>query len=580
MALKDMMKPGNGGLVVEPKMCAVTEKDYHMTAALKDDLEGVLATITNIQAFGTKMGHRNFLFTGPPGTGKTLGAQYIATQLGIPFYDGKGISSPEQVRQLFEYLRGQVRGEAEQQPETPPRPKGFFAKPAASTPPKTEQPKMEQPFDGKRYAILFLDEIDKFSKRDTGLLDPAQQMTLTQLLTEMDGTESNEGIFVFGATNRPNDIDNALRRGGRFSREISFMPPDKKGRLEIMKIHAHGKGGHKFKVEPAEVEYAADVTYGYTGGDILALLNEAFMRTIRDPSRKDAGGNIRVERADVEYALKHTKPSAIRDMPFREPSKKLKDLGGYDMHKEVWRRVLANSKGTLALHYGPKGTGKSIFPEALAGEYGYNYMVVSGSEPEDKFVGETGKELDRYLERAKQLAPCFLVFDEIDALVEKKGVVSHKGDWTGRLQSKLSRPLEGVYIIGTVNNPDEIRGAFVDRFPHKLYFGMPTEEQQRQIWQLYLPQTIDPAELVRINNGLSCRDIARAAQLITDYGLEPTLDVYRHLVASINHHDDEERNWDRVRDKTGDSVRDYERLQGFLAQTDSKNGEGQIKGEK
>ena len=512
---------------IKPIQPNVTEERYYIHPKLREDLEGIVATVQHLDRFGTEMGHRNYLFVGPPGTGKTLGVQYVATKLQCPLYDAKGISNPQQVSQLYHQLR-------------------------------------EIAENRKQKVILMLDEVDKFSSREE-IVDPTQQQTLNQLLAEMDGVDSNNGIFVFGMTNKADKLDNALRRPGRFSKEIEFMPPDKEGRLAILRIHANGKGGHMFKVDDGDLQYAAGLTFGYTGADLRGLLDEAFTLNVLRGDDK-----LIVSRSDIDKAMKKTRPSALRDMPFREPQKKLDSIGGYESHKDVMRRVFDRSNGTMALFYGPAGTGKTEFAEALAGEYGFNYIVISGSEPEDKFVGETGKKIEKYLTRARQLSPCVLLFDEVDALVEKKGAQSWKSSWTGLLQSKLSKPIEGVYMIGTMNRPDLINDTFVQRFPHRLYFGMPNPTEQEAIWRKYLPNGIEAKALVEANGKLTGRNIAHADLVVRDYGLEPSVEIYRNLIANIQSADG--IGYEEIRNQVGDSVRDYDNVKRFLVKS-----EGEIK---
>ena len=167
------------------------------------------------------------------------------------------------------------------------------------------------------------------------------------------------------------------------------MPPDVKGRLAILEIHAYKKG-HNFKIEEEQLKQIAGKTFGYTGADLRGLLNEIFVEAAINKRRK-------IEDGDVAYGLKHTMPSAIKDMPFKEPTKKLSDLVGYAAHKEVLRKIVEKNNGANMLFYGPPGTGKSLFAEALAGEYGYNLMFVSGSELESKWVGETKEQIGRSL---------------------------------------------------------------------------------------------------------------------------------------------------------------------------------------
>lgn len=527
MSLKDNLNRGRGEL--KPITPKVGDEDFYMTPRLKEDLEGVILSIKNRDKFGKVMGNRNHLLLGPPGVGKTLGVMYIATQLNFPVYDGKNIGTADAIKQTFEQLREAAKG--------------------------------------NNPLILMINEVDKFSSRDD-MVDPMQKERLNQLLDEMDGVESNEGIYIIGTTNKPDCLDIALRRPKRFGKEIEFMAPDRLGRLKILAMHANGKGDHKFRVAPDLLAHAATVSYGYTGADLVGLLNESFTRAVvineKDKdSRLEEKQFLRIKQEDIDYARKKIKPTAIRDMPFREPQRKFSDIGGYSSHKDILRRIAGGGKGATILFYGPSGTGKTDCAEALAGEFGYNYMFVGGSEPEDKFVGETGKKIDKILDRAKQLAPCVLTFDEIDSLVEKRGVISHKSDGTGLLQSKLSRPIEGVFIIGTVNRPDLLGKAFIQRFTHRLYFGMPSVDEQKEIWRTYLPENLRDCvdEIIAVNEGLSGRDIANAIRIARDYGAEPGIEIYKHLVKNIRH---DVEGYEGIIGSIGDAVRDYEDIRGFL----------------
>lgn len=512
----------NGSSSISPIEGRVRENDYYVHPKLQEDLEGIITTVEKIETFGTEMGHRNYILSGPKGTGKTLGVRYLATRLGCPLYDAKNVCNPEHVARLFEELRKIAKG-------------------------------------GERKVLVMVDEIDKYGSRD-GIIDPLQQQVLNRWLVEMDGTASNHGIFIFGMTNRPSRVEDALRRPGRFSKEIEFMPPDIQGRSEILKIHADKKGGHMYKVkDPKLLDYAASKTFGYTGADLKGLLNEAFESSaLRDDK-------CLVNKEDMLRALKKTKPSALRDMPFREPKKSLGDIGGYEDHKEIVRRIIENGNGGVILAYGPPGTGKTLMPEAIAGEYGYNLIEIQGNEIERGIVGQTKDELKRTIERAKHLAPCILNLDEVGSLVARKSWTGGtKEGHTGFLQSVLNNPPEGVVIFATENRPDMLLDTFVQRFPHKLYFGMPTLEEQQQIWRSHIPEKVSSEELTGVNDKLSGRDIAHAALLVRDYGLEPSPEVYKGLVEGINH-GQTDKEYEAIRTKIGDSVRDFQKVRRFLA---------------
>jgi SpoVK/Ycf46/Vps4 family AAA+-type ATPase len=505
-----------GDEVLHPEDIHVKPSDYYMHPKLLEDFDDLKTVILNNTDFGTEMGARNYVFRGPPGTGKTLAAQVIAAELNIPFYDitsfVKGASTV--VPQVFDELR-----------------------------------KAAEKNKGKG-VIAFIDEIDGIASRDN-IVDPMQYQAMTQLLSQMDGVANNNGIYFIGTTNRQNDLDEGIR--SRFGEEIEFLPPDAKGRYAILKIHADGKGGHKFKVSQELLEKLSEKSYGYVGRDLKALLNKSFVHAIKN-KRTD------VDMGDLEYGLRKIKPSAIKDMPFVEPHIKLADIVGYEDHKAMLQSIIQRSNESVMLLYGPKGTGKTYAAEALAGEFGYNFILVKGSELENMFVGKTKDNTERIIKRAKQLSPCIVCFDEISSFVERKGTMSHKDSQTGYLQSVLSRPPEGVYIIGTDNNPEFLRGPFMDRFIHKLFFGMPNEEEQKALWNMYAPG-IDAEALVQVNKELSGRDIANASKRIRDYGITPSVDVYKKVIQGIPAGDANQ--YKSIIEHIGDGVQDYRALKEF-----------------
>ena len=493
-------------------------EEYYIHPKLKEDFDDLKTTVSGINDFGEEMGARNYLFTGPAGTGKTLGAMVLSKELGMPFCDISGYvkGQAQFIAQVFEELR-----------------------------------KISQ--NNGKGVLAFIDEIEGLSSREN-IVDPMQYQSLTQILSQMDGVENNNGVFIIGTTNKPNDLDEALR--SRFSEEIEFLPPDQNGRYEILKIHADGKGGHKFKVAGEDLKKLSEVTYGYVGRDLKQVLNRAFTHAKKN-NKNDVNFN------DLEYGLKKTKPSAIRDMPFVEPKASLKDLVGYEDHKSVLKNILSKNNESVILMYGPKGTGKTLFSEALAGEFGYNFMLLKGSELESKWVGESKDRVEKVIKRAKQLSPCIVCFDEISSFIERKGVLSHKDSQTGYLQSVLSRPPEGVYILATDNNPDFLRGPFIDRFIHRLYFGMPSNDEQLLLWGKYAPEA-DAEKLVSVNNNLSCRDVAYACQRIKDYGAE-NLEAYERIIKNISKND--AGKYKTLVNEIGDSVADYKMLKEFRSKT-------------
>lgn len=501
--------------ILQPTKADVRPEDYYLHPKLVEDFEDLKTTILGINDFGSEMGARNYLFSGPPGTGKTLAALVLSAELGIPLYDISGFVKGQSAyaAQVFEILRSVAA-------------------------------------QNEKGVIALIDEVEGLSSRDN-VVDPMQYQALTQILSQMDGAQNNKGVFIIGTTNKPNDLDEAMR--SRFCEEIEFLPPDQRGRFEILRIHSHGKGGHKFEARDEDLEKLADRSYGYVGRDLKQVLNRAFTHAKRN-------SRIKVEMEDLEYGLKKTKPSAIRDMPFIEPKVRLADMAGYEDHKALLRSIVGRSPESVILLYGPKGTGKTMAAEALAGEFGYNFILLKGSELESKWVGESKDRVEKVIKRAKQLTPCVVCFDEISSFIERKGVLSHKDSQTGYLQSVLSRPPEGVYILATDNNPDFLRGPFMDRFVHKLYFGMPGREEQVSLWNQYAPG-IEAGRLVEVNGNLSCRDIAYACQRVKDYGIEPSVEVFERLIKGIQ--PDDSKKYGQVVKEIGDGVKDFQALKEF-----------------
>jgi len=516
MNIPQSMK-NNAGMIA-PKQVAITDKDVYIHPKLKEDLEGLIANIQRSELFGKEMGYSGILFTGPPGTGKTLYAQWIVNLTGAVFYDIGLVTSPDHIRQVYQTARESRKN--------------------------------------NKSVILFMDEVDRFSNRED-IADPAQAVTLNQLLMELDGTTPNQGIYTIAASNKPEKIDNALRRPGRFGKEIYFLPPDEKGRLEILRIHAYNKD-HKFEVNEDDLKDFAKITYGYTGADLKGVLIEAFVHA-------NLGNRIKIEYKDLEYAFKKIKPSAIRDMPFKEPQLKLDDLCGYDIHKEVLRKIVESPGYDLILFYGPDGNGKTAFAESLAGEYGYNFIVVNASQPLDKFVGETEKMLSKYFERAKQLSPSILLFDKVDALVEPKGTTSWRSSWTGLLESKLAQPLDGVTVIATLCDPTLLNDTFIGMFTHKVCFDYPNQDDQIKLWQKYIGKDteINVNVLTYKNDQLSCRDITQICKRIKDFNLPQTQEVYLDVLeAHKTLRNDED--YEEMRMRYGDSVLEYQQIKHIL----------------
>lgn len=537
LSIIDNMKKGfgKGVRVLEPNQMGVNDETLYVHPKMKEDLDGIIKAVTDYKSFG-EMNYNGILFTGYPGTGKTLTAKYLCYKTNGYFVDLGGELNSKVISGAFSQARGLAQSK-------------------------------------QRPVLIFIDEVERLSRRDD-IVSPDQGATLSQLLMEMDGTQDNSGVTVLAATNRSDKMDNALRRGGRFDEEIEFLPPDYKGRLHILDIHAYKKR-HDFKVKKEDLEEISKVTFGYVGADLRGLLTKAFVRA-------KTQDRMELKYEDLEYAMKKAKPSAIRDMPFEEPERSLDELRGYAEHRELLGRIFTTSNGARIMFYGPPGNGKTEAAKCCAKSFGCNLIVVAGSAPEDKYVGETQKIIDKYFDRSKALAPTVLLFDEIDALLERKGTMSHKGSWTGLLQSRLSKVIPGVYVIATLNRPDRLRKNLLDRFPDKFYWGMPDKNEQEAIWSLYLPEDIDSKPLMEVNSELTCRDIYNVTDAVKRYNLPQTEDVYKEMIEQLPENQEAE-NYEEIRNKVGNSVEEYSRVKKVMASLqmkaeESKKGE-QEKGE-
>jgi len=357
------------------------------------------------------------LLYGPPGTGKTLIARAVAGEANAHFIS---VSGPE--------ILGKYKGESEE------RLREIFEEARENAP-----------------SIVFFDEIDAIAAtRDEGA--DMESRVVAQLLSLMDGLEARNKVVVIGATNRVDAIDQALRRGGRFDREIEIGVPGKEGRREILEIHTRGVP----LATDVPLESYADRTYGFVGADLQALVSEAAMTALR---RARAGevtlAALTVTRADFERALASVEPSAMREYVAEMPDTGFERVGGLEAAKRTLRESVewplshANlfeatntdpPRGILL--WGPPGTGKTLLARAIAHESGVNFIHVAGPELVDKYVGESEKAVRKVFERARQASPAIVFFDEIDAIAARRGEGQH--EVTERVVSQLLTELDGV----------------------------------------------------------------------------------------------------------------------------------------
>ncbi len=423
---------------------------------------------------------KGVLLYGPPGTGKTLIAKAVANEVNAHFIS---ISGPEIMSKYY--------GESEQ------RLREIF-----------EEAKENAP------SIIFIDEIDSIAPKREEVTGEVERRVVAQLLALMDGLEARGEVIVIAATNRPDAVDPALRRPGRFDREIEIGVPDRDGRKEILEIHTRGMP----LAEDVDLDELAELTVGFVGADLEALCKEAAMHALR--SRMEKGDidieaeeipeevleNLKVTREDFLEALKNIEPSAMREVLVEVPNVRWEDVGGLEHAKqelmeavewplkypEVFSAVnIKPPKGILL--YGPPGTGKTLLAKAVANESNANFISVKGPELLSKWVGESEKHVREMFRKARQVAPCVLFFDEIDSLAPRRGG-SADSHVTERVVSQLLTELDGmeelkdVVVIAATNRPDMIDPALLrpGRIERHIYIPPPDKEARKEIFRIHL----------------------------------------------------------------------------------------------
>jgi transitional endoplasmic reticulum ATPase len=450
---------------------------------------------------------KGILLYGPPGTGKTLIARAVANETEAYFTH---ITGPE--------IMGKFYGESEA------RLRNVFE-------------------DAERHApaIVFIDEIDAIApkREDIGGEKQVERRVVAQLLASLDGLKSRGNVIVVGATNIPNTLDPALRRPGRFDREISIPIPDKNGRLEILQIYTRGMP----LAEGVSLEYLAEVTHGFVGADLEALAREAAMSALRkilpniDYNTADIPYetllDLRVNPDDFLEAMKEVEPSAIREVFVEIPDVKWEDVGGLDDIKEELKQAVEwpikypdifREMNTLPpkgiLLYGAPGTGKTLLIKALANESKVNFIPVNGPALISKYIGESERAIRDIFKLAKQAAPCILFFDEIDSMVPFKGAASDSSSVTGRVISQFLTEmdgideLKGVTVLAATNRLELIDLALLrsGRFDLILNLPKPDELTREIIFKVHtkkkpIAENVDLIKLAKETDGLVGSDI-------------------------------------------------------------------------
>lgn len=444
---------------------------------------------------------KGVLLYGPPGTGKTLIAKALARESGASFHS---INGPE--------IFGKYYGESEEQL------RAVFEKARSSAP-----------------SIIFIDELDSIAPKRDEVYGEMEKRIVAQLLTLMDGMSSDEGnVIVIAATNREDAIDPALRRPGRFDREIEIGVPNKKGRADILGVHLRGMPLE----DDVDIDALAEATQGFVGADLAALAREAAMKCLgRHKHLIDMNSDVpsdiemKVTMKDFTDALSDIDPSAMREITMDVPDVSWDDIGGLDSIKEEIRDVFVPAeekkefqrlgikmpKGVLL--YGPPGTGKTMIAKAAANEAGVNFVCISGPEIASKWLGETEKGIRTAFKKAKQIAPCILFFDEFDAIAPIRGIDEGTHAWE-RVVNQLLTSMDGVEdlsnvtVMAATNRPDMIDPALLrpGRLDRKIYIGVPGREDRIKILAIHtkdMPlRDVDLGAVADLTNGYVGADLA------------------------------------------------------------------------
>ena len=478
---------------------------------------------------------KGVLLHGPPGTGKTLIAKAVANESEAHFIP---IQGPEIMSKFY--------GESEA------RLREIFKEAEDNAP-----------------SIIFIDEIDAIAPKREDVTGEVERRVVAQILALMDGLESRGETIVIGATNRPNAVDPALRRPGRFDREIEIGVPDKNERFEILQIHTRRMPG----IEDVDTEKLAVITHGFVGADLAALGREAAMKKLREilpeinlsedtipPAVLD---NLKVEDRHFEDALKEIHPSAIREVFIEVPNVKWENIGGMDSikqelveivewplrRKDSFQRLGINPPRAVLL-FGAPGTGKTLLAKALATESQVNFISVKGPELLSKWVGESEKAIREVFRKARTASPALVFFDEIDAVATRRGA----GDSSGVNERVISQlltelagiePLRDVVVLAATNRPDMIDPALLrpGRFDRVVYIPPPDEKSRKKILEIHtrdmpLAEDVDLDRLAKETEyyvGADLDAICREAGMIAlREGLDSNLVEWRHFEASLS----------------------------------------------
>jgi transitional endoplasmic reticulum ATPase len=448
---------------------------------------------------------KGVLLYGPPGVGKTLLAKALANEVGAYFI---AINGPEIMSKFY--------GESEQ------RLREIFEEARKNAP-----------------AIIFIDEIDAIAPKREEVVGEVEKRVVAQLLTLMDGLAERGRVIVIGATNRPDALDPALRRPGRFDREIEIPPPDKKARREILVVHTRSVPLD----DDVNLDKIAEMTHGYTGADLAALVKEAAMNALRrflaeknvdlsKPIPSDLLRTLKVSMNDFIQAMNMVHPSLLREVFVEVPEVRWSDIGGLEdvkqqlreavewplKYQDIFERMsIRPPKGILL--YGPPGVGKTLLAKAAATESGANFIAVNGPEILSKWVGESERAIREIFRRARMVAPAIIFLDEIDSIAPARGSRVDSGVMDRIVNQLLTemdgiKPLRGVVVIAATNRPDLLDPALLrpGRFDRIIKVPPPDRKARLEILKIHtrrvpLASDVDLEKLADMTNGFTGADL-------------------------------------------------------------------------
>jgi transitional endoplasmic reticulum ATPase len=466
---------------------------------------------------------KGVLLYGPPGTGKTLLAKAVANESNAHFIS---ISGPEIMSKFYGESEARLREIFKETKEKAP-------------------------------SIVFIDEIDSITPKREEVTGEVERRVVSQLLSLMDGLEARGKVIVIAATNRPNAIDPALRRPGRFDREIEIKVPDKRGRLEILQIHTRNMPLDS----DVNQEKIASVSHGFVGADLEYLCKEAAMKCLRrllpelnledEKIPPETLEKLIITKADFDNAIKEVMPSAMREVYLESPDVKWSDIGGLDeVKRELQEAVewplrypdlytkLGHSIPKGILMHGPSGTGKTMLAKAVATESEANFISVKGPELLSKWIGESERGIREIFRRARQAAPCVVFFDEVDSIAPVRGL---GGDSmvTERVVSQLLTEMDGIHslngvvTIAATNRSDMIDPALLrpGRFDRIVYVPLPDKTTRKKIIEIHSSDTpiskdIDFEKIAELTDGFSGADVSSVVNTAVSIVLHEYLQKY------------------------------------------------------